>query len=72
MLSCLGGVMVNVLAIGPKFHGFKPRRGDGFLMVIRIGSTSPFGGEVNPLAPCHNILQHAKELYKVWKRDFTY
>jgi hypothetical protein len=27
--SCLGGVVVSVLAIGPKGCGFKPGQGDG-------------------------------------------
>jgi hypothetical protein len=35
MLSSLGGVVVSVLATGPKGHGFKPGRGDGFLMAIK-------------------------------------
>jgi hypothetical protein len=38
--SCrLGGVVVSVLATGPKGCGFKPGQGDGFLMVITIRST---------------------------------
>jgi hypothetical protein len=38
--------MVNVLANGPMVGGFRPGRGKGFLRVIRISSTSSFGGEV--------------------------
>jgi hypothetical protein len=30
-MSRLGGVVVSVLAIGPKSRGFKPGRGDRFL-----------------------------------------
>jgi hypothetical protein len=30
-LGRLGGVMVSVLATGPKIHGFKPGRDYGFL-----------------------------------------
>jgi hypothetical protein len=32
----LGGVVVTVLATGPKSRGFKPGRGDGFLRAIKI------------------------------------
>jgi hypothetical protein len=41
--SRLGGVVVSVLATGPKGCGFKPGRGDGFLRAIKISSTSSFG-----------------------------
>jgi hypothetical protein len=33
---------------------------DEFLMAIKIRSTTPFGGEVKPLVPCHKILCHVK------------
>jgi hypothetical protein len=56
----LGGVMVSVLAIRPKVRGFKLGRGDGFLMAIKIRSTSSFGVEVKPEAPCSKILRHVK------------
>jgi hypothetical protein len=49
--SHLGGVVVSVLATGPKSHGFKPYRGDGFLRAIKI-RTSLFGWEVKPGATC--------------------
>jgi hypothetical protein len=29
--SCVGGVVVSVLATGSKSHGFNPGQGDGFL-----------------------------------------
>jgi putative component of membrane protein insertase Oxa1/YidC/SpoIIIJ protein YidD len=38
----LGGEMVSVLATGSKFCRFKPSRGDGFLMAIKIRSTPSF------------------------------
>jgi hypothetical protein len=64
----LGGVVVSVFATGPKGHGFKPSRGDGFLRAIKLCSTPPFGWEV----PCHKILQHVKDplmyqRYWTWK-----
>jgi hypothetical protein len=34
---------------------------DGFLREVKIHSTTFFGGEVEPSAPCYNILQHVKE-----------
>jgi hypothetical protein len=42
--SHLGGVMVSVLAIGLKIHGFKPSRGDGFLRAIKICSMPSIRG----------------------------
>jgi hypothetical protein len=35
----LGGVVVNMLATGPKGCGFEPGQGDGFLRAIKIRST---------------------------------
>jgi hypothetical protein len=35
LISRLGGIVVNVLATGPKGRGFKPRLGDGFLRAIK-------------------------------------
>jgi hypothetical protein len=40
--GCLGGVVVNVLATGPKDCGFKPGQGDRFLRAIKIHSTPSF------------------------------
>jgi hypothetical protein len=46
-ITCrLGGVVVSVLATGPKGRGFKHGRGDGFLRTIEIRSTPSFGWEV--------------------------
>jgi hypothetical protein len=58
--SHLSGVMVSVLAIGPKVRRFKPSWGNGFLRVINIHSTPSFGGEVKLQAPCCKVLQHVK------------
>jgi hypothetical protein len=60
-ISRLCGVVVSVLATGPKGHGLKPGQGDGFLRVIKICSTPSFRWEVNPEAPCHKILRHVKD-----------
>jgi hypothetical protein len=37
--------MVSVPAIGPKFRGFEPDRGDGFLTEIKIRTTPSIGGK---------------------------
>jgi hypothetical protein len=47
--SCrLGGVVISVLATGPKGREFKPGRGDRFLRAITIRSTPSIGWEVKP------------------------
>jgi hypothetical protein len=51
-LVALGGLVVSVLATGPKVRGFD---GDGFLRVIKIRSTTSFGGEVKPSVPCRRF-----------------
>jgi hypothetical protein len=58
----LGGVVVSVLATGPKGCMFKPSQGTGFLIAIKIHSTPSFGWKVKLEAPCHKILRHVKEL----------
>jgi hypothetical protein len=40
---CLGGIVVSVLATGPKGCRFEPSRGDGFLRMIKICGTPSFG-----------------------------
>jgi hypothetical protein len=42
----LSGVVISVLATGPKGLGFKPGRGNGFLRAIKIRSTPSFGWEM--------------------------
>jgi hypothetical protein len=58
----VGGVVVSVLATGPKGCWFKPSQCYGFLMVIKIRSTPSFGWEVKPETPCHKILRPVKNL----------
>jgi hypothetical protein len=55
----LGGLVVSVLATGPKVRGFDPDR-RWILRVIKIRSTTSFGGEVMPSVPCK---RHVKEPY---------
>jgi hypothetical protein len=39
-----GGVVVSVLATGPKVIGFKPGRGDGFSRAMKILNTPSLAG----------------------------
>jgi hypothetical protein len=59
--SRLSGVVVSVVANGPKGRGFKPGRGGGFLRAVKIRSTTSFGWEVKPEVHCRKILRHVKE-----------
>jgi hypothetical protein len=56
----LGGIVVSVLAIGPRVVGFKPGRGDGFFKGDEMCSTLYFGGEVKPSSLYRKILWHVK------------
>jgi hypothetical protein len=58
------GPVVSVLAIEPKFRGFKPDRDGGFLRAIELRTLS-FGEEVKPSSPCRKILRHVKEPFEV-------
>jgi hypothetical protein len=48
-VSCHGGIVVSMLATGPKGCGFEPGQGDKNPQL-----------EV----PCHKILWHVKDLFK--------
>jgi hypothetical protein len=69
-VSCLGGVMVSMLTIGPKDLRFKPDRGDQFLRVIKIHSMPSFGGEVKWEVRCHKILWHEISVGKYEQKYF--
>jgi hypothetical protein len=43
--SRLAGVVVSVLATGPKGRGFKAGRGDGYLRAMKIRSKTSFGSD---------------------------
>jgi hypothetical protein len=55
---CLGGVVVSVVATGPKGREFKPGHGDRLLRAIR---TPSFGWEIKPEVTCRKILRHVKD-----------
>ena len=41
--------------LDPRFAGSIPAEVDGFLRVIKIRSTTSFGGEVKPPVPCRRF-----------------
>jgi hypothetical protein len=47
--------VVACLPLDPKFAGSNPTKDDGFLRVIKIRSTTSFGGEVKPSVPCRRF-----------------
>jgi hypothetical protein len=69
--SRLGGVMVNVLAVGSKVLGFKPDQSDRFLKAIKIRSTPSSGEEIKPEAPCRKILRHLQITFKYKQKYFA-
>jgi hypothetical protein len=60
----LGGVVVSVLATGPKVCGFEPGQGDGFLRAIKISSTTSFRMGSKAGGPYRKLLRHLKEFLK--------
>jgi hypothetical protein len=53
--------MVVVLSLDLRLSGTKLAKDDGFLRTIEIRTTTSFGGEVKPSAPCRKILRYAKD-----------
>jgi hypothetical protein len=66
----LGGLMVACLPLDPRFADSNPAEDDGFLRVIKIRSTTSFGGEVKPSAPCRRLTA-CKRTLQAWKRYFV-
>jgi hypothetical protein len=60
------------LPLNLKFASSNPAEGDGLLIAIEIRSTPSFGGEVKPVVPRRNILQHVKELYEYERYIYRY
>jgi hypothetical protein len=67
----LDGLVVSVLATGPRFTGSNPAEGDGFIMAIKIRSMTSFGGKVKPSVPFRKILRQVKETYRYENRYFV-
>jgi hypothetical protein len=59
-VAVLGGLVVSVLAIGPKVCGSKPGRKLWIFKGDKISSTPSFGVEVKPSVPCE-ILRHVED-----------
>jgi hypothetical protein len=64
------GVMLSVLASGPKVRGFKLGLGDVILRAIKIRSTPSFGGEVKPSDQCQDFSACRKITSKCEQRYF--
>jgi hypothetical protein len=60
-----GGVVVSVLAIGPKVRELKPVPGDEVLRAMQIRSMSYFRGVANPWAARGKIFTARKHLFEV-------
>jgi hypothetical protein len=54
--------VVAFLPLDPRFAGSNPAEDDGFLRVIKIRSTTSFGGEVKPSAPCRRFTECKRTL----------
>jgi hypothetical protein len=70
-VSHFSGVVVSVLATGPKGCRFKPGQGDGFLRVIKICSTPSSGEEIRLETPGCKILWHVKITCKYEQKYFA-
>jgi hypothetical protein len=66
----LSGVVVSVLATGPKGRRFKLDWGDGFLMVIKFRSTLSFGQAIRLESPCYKILRRVIEPCVAWLKCY--
>jgi hypothetical protein len=51
----LGYIKLSHSPLDPSFAGSIPTEVDGFLRVIKIRSTTSFGGEVKPSVPCRRF-----------------
>jgi hypothetical protein len=63
-LFVLGDLVVSMLDIGPKVHGFIPGRGRWSFKAIKISSTPFFVEKLKQSVPCHKILRHVKSPYE--------
>jgi hypothetical protein len=69
--SRLGGVVVSVLAIGPKGRGFKDDRDEGLSRMINIRSAPSFEREVKPEDNCRKFILHVKNPSDYEQRYFV-
>jgi hypothetical protein len=59
-------VVVACLQLDPRFAGSSPAEDDGFLGVIKIRSTTSFGGDVKSSVPCRRFTA-CKRTLRAWK-----
>jgi hypothetical protein len=57
-----GGSVLACEPLDPRFAGSNPTGDDGFLRVIKIRSTTSFGGEVKPSVPCRRFTARKRTL----------
>jgi hypothetical protein len=62
--------VVVFLPLDPRFAGSNLAEDDGFLRVIKIHSTTSFGGEVKLSVPCRRFMACKRTLW-AWKRCFV-
>jgi hypothetical protein len=67
MSVALGGLVLVCLPPDLRFAGSNPGEDDGFLRVIKIRSTTSFGGEVKPSVPCRRFTAFKKNLTNMKK-----
>jgi hypothetical protein len=51
--------------LNPRFAYSNPAEDDGFLMAIKILSTTSFGGELKAAVPCRKILRRVNYPYSM-------
>ena len=61
-----GGLEVACWPLVPKFASLHPAKAFGFLGRKKILSTSSFGGEVKPSAPCRSFTACKRSLNVTW------
>jgi hypothetical protein len=59
--------VVACLPLDPRFTGSNPAEKDGFLRMIKIRSTTSFGGEVKQSVPCRRFTA-CKRTLQAWNR----
>jgi hypothetical protein len=71
LTGCLHDLMLSVLAIEPKVHGFEPGQDAIFFREIKIHITPSFRVKVKPEAPCCKILRHVNITCKYKQKYFS-
>jgi hypothetical protein len=75
MEVALGGLVVSVFAIRPKFPGFKIRPKTMDFMTTKVRSTTCFPGEVKPLAHVvrlYEMLKNPADMKEMLRRQYSW